>query len=84
MVGAGHDGLPPALATASAISSASVATATGPIPASTARRHTWTIMGSPADIRQRLVRQAGGSQAGRDEDEGIGHGAFKGGRLERP
>src|SRR6478736_4152299 len=38
---------PPALTTASAISRESVATATGPIPASTARRHTWTIIGSP-------------------------------------
>ena len=38
---------------------ASVATTTRPIPASTARRQTCTIIGSPADIGERLVRQAG-------------------------
>ena len=40
--------LPPARSTAAAISLSAQATATGPIPASIARRQTWTIIGSPA------------------------------------
>jgi len=39
---------PPARVTASAIARASVATATGPMPAAHARRQTCTIIGSPA------------------------------------
>ena len=64
---------PPAARTLSAISAESVATATGPIPASTARRHTCTII-APRDVGERLVGQAGGGQAGGDENERIGHG----------
>src|SRR5262249_43921215 len=40
--------LPPAASTASAIARSPQATTTGPIPAATARRHTCTIIGTPA------------------------------------
>src|SRR5271168_3042164 len=39
---------PPWAVTAAAISAVSVATATRPIPAASARRSTWTIIGRPA------------------------------------
>ena len=39
---------PPAIRTASQMASSSATTTTGPHSASTARRQTWTIMGSPA------------------------------------
>ena len=39
---------PPAKRTASQMASSSATTTTGPHSASTARRQTWTIMGSPA------------------------------------
>ena len=38
--------------------------------ASTARRQTWTIIGSPAIVGERLVGQPGRAQPGRDQDDG--------------
>src|SRR6478735_11781075 len=64
--------MPPAAAMASAMAGASVATATGPIPASIARRQTWTIMGSPAISARGLLgslvaaRRAGMRMMGSD------------------
>ena len=64
---------PPAFSTAAATASESVATTTSPTCAISALRITCTIIGSAADIGQRLAGQAGGGQAGRDQDDGIGH-----------
>ncbi len=57
--------------TASAISGSAQATATGPMPASCARRMHVDDHGQPADVGQRLAGQAGGRHAGRDEDDGV-------------
>ena len=59
---------PPAPRTAAAISGASVATTTRPISASTARRQTWTIIGSPAMSASGLPGQAGRRHAGGDRE----------------
>ena len=53
--------------TASAISGSAQATRTGPISASAARRQTWTIIGWPRDIGQRLVAAAASRPGARDD-----------------
>ena len=64
--------MPPAASTAWAIAAVSVATTTGPIPASMARRQTWTIIASPAISasglfgRRVAARRAGISTRGSD------------------
>ena len=65
--------MPPARSIASTMARSSVATTTGPSPASMARRQTCTIIGSPRMSASGLSGQPCRGHAGRDEDDGVGH-----------
>ena len=70
---------PPALRTAATISSVSVATTTRPTSAAMARRHTCTIIGSPAMSASGLLGSRRGLHAGGNDDESALHGSLCGG-----
>ena len=65
---------PPALRTAATISSVSVATTTRPVSAAMARRHTCTIIGSPAISTSGLPGSRVDVHAGGNDDERALHG----------